>query len=100
MRRGGTRLRKRMESTELHLERVTAEAGVPLAGHANATIMAGGKRLRPLLVVLAAESAWPCSTTARYSPASPARPDGGEECSYGQRWRSSSCTRRRSCTTI
>ncbi len=57
MRRGGARLRERMESTELHLERVTAQAGVPLAGHASATIMAGGKRLRPLLVVLAAESA-------------------------------------------
>jgi geranylgeranyl pyrophosphate synthase len=32
------------------------EAGDPLASHANATVTAGGKRLRPLLVVLAAES--------------------------------------------
>ncbi len=57
MRRGGRELRERMARTELHLERVTAQAGAPLASHANATIMAGGKRLRPLLVVLAAESA-------------------------------------------
>jgi geranylgeranyl pyrophosphate synthase len=57
MRRGGAGLRERMARTELHLERVTLEAGAPLAAHANATISAGGKRLRPLLVVLAAESA-------------------------------------------
>jgi geranylgeranyl pyrophosphate synthase len=57
MRRGGERLRGRMARTELHLERVTAQAGAPLAFHANATVLAGGKRLRPLLVVLAAESA-------------------------------------------
>jgi geranylgeranyl pyrophosphate synthase len=54
---GGEKLRERMARIELHLERVTAAAGAPLAEHANATIMAGGKRLRPLLVVLAAESA-------------------------------------------
>jgi geranylgeranyl pyrophosphate synthase len=57
MRRGGEDLRERMERTERHLERVTAQAGEPLATHANATVTAGGKRLRPLLVVLAAESA-------------------------------------------
>ena len=57
VRRGGTALRRLMERIELHLERVTAEAGPPLASHANATVAAGGKRLRPLLVVLAAESA-------------------------------------------
>ncbi len=57
MRRGGNGLRRRMERTERHLERVTAHAGTPLAAHANATVVAGGKRLRPLLVVLAAESA-------------------------------------------
>ncbi|HEX3510665.1 MAG TPA: polyprenyl synthetase family protein [Solirubrobacteraceae bacterium] len=55
--RGGERLRVLMASTERHLERVTGEAGQPLAEHANATIAAGGKRLRPLLVVIAAESA-------------------------------------------
>jgi geranylgeranyl pyrophosphate synthase len=57
MRRGGRELRERMARTELHLERMTAQAGAPLAPLANATITAGGKRLRPLLVVLAAESA-------------------------------------------
>jgi geranylgeranyl pyrophosphate synthase len=64
MRRGGQQLRERMARTELHLERVTARAGAPLASHANATVRAGGKRLRPLLVVLAAESAGgpPCTS--------------------------------------
>ncbi len=55
--RGGGRLRELMARTEQHLDRVTADAGAPLAAHANATVAAGGKRLRPLLVVLAAESA-------------------------------------------
>jgi geranylgeranyl pyrophosphate synthase len=57
MRRGGSRLRARMVRTEEHLERVAAEAGAPLAMHATATVLAGGKRLRPLLVVLAATAA-------------------------------------------
>jgi geranylgeranyl pyrophosphate synthase len=57
MRRAGQGLRERMAAVELHLGRVTAQAGAPLALHANATIVAGGKRLRPLLLVLAAESA-------------------------------------------
>jgi geranylgeranyl pyrophosphate synthase len=57
IRRGGAGLRERMARTERHLERVTAEAGVPLASHANATVIPAGKRLRPLLVVLASESA-------------------------------------------
>jgi geranylgeranyl pyrophosphate synthase len=57
MRRGGEELRERMDRVERHLELVTARAGEPLAVHANATVRAGGKRLRPLLVVLAAESA-------------------------------------------
>jgi geranylgeranyl pyrophosphate synthase len=56
---GGDRLRERMARIELHLERVSAAAGAPLAAYATATINAGGKRLRPLLVVLAAESAPP-----------------------------------------
>jgi geranylgeranyl pyrophosphate synthase len=64
IRRGGDGLRERMIRTELYLERVTAQAGAPLASHASATIMAGGKRLRPLLVVLAAESAGGPPTTA------------------------------------
>jgi geranylgeranyl pyrophosphate synthase len=54
--RGGSALRARMARTEQHLERVTAQAGEPLASHATGTVLAGGKRLRPLLVVLAAES--------------------------------------------
>jgi geranylgeranyl pyrophosphate synthase len=57
MRRGGNGLRERMVRTELYLERVTSGAGEPLASHATGTVLAGGKRLRPLLVVLAAESA-------------------------------------------
>lgn len=57
MRRGGPTLRERMARTEEHLETVTSQAGAPLAEYATATIVAGGKRLRPLLVVLAAETA-------------------------------------------
>ncbi len=56
MRRGGEELRERMEHAERYLRLVTARAGKPLAAHANAAAVAGGKRLRPLLVVLAAES--------------------------------------------
>jgi geranylgeranyl pyrophosphate synthase len=54
---GGERLGERMAGIEQYLEEVTTAAGAPLAVHASATIMAGGKRLRPLLVVLAAEAA-------------------------------------------
>jgi geranylgeranyl pyrophosphate synthase len=57
MRRGGMALRERMVRTEEHLERVAADAGAPLATHATATVLAGGKRLRPLLVVLSATAA-------------------------------------------
>jgi geranylgeranyl pyrophosphate synthase len=57
MRRGGRELRELMARSERHLGAVTAQAGAPLASLANATIVAGGKRLRPLLVVLACESA-------------------------------------------
>jgi geranylgeranyl pyrophosphate synthase len=56
MRRGGPSLRERMVRTEEHLERVTTQSGAPLAAHATATVLAGGKRLRPLLVMLAAEA--------------------------------------------
>jgi geranylgeranyl pyrophosphate synthase len=55
--RGGEMLAQRMASIESHLELVSGRAGTPLGVHAHATIAAGGKRLRPLLVVLAAESA-------------------------------------------
>lgn len=57
MRRGGAALRERMVAAEAHLEDVTARAGAPLASLATATVVAGGKRLRPLLVLLAAEAA-------------------------------------------
>ncbi len=57
MQKGGEGLRRRMTRAERHLERVTSGAGAPLASHANATIRADGKRLRPLLVLLAAECA-------------------------------------------
>ena len=86
---GGEKLRERMARIELHLERVMAAAGVPLAEHANATIMAGGKRLRPLLVVLAAESAGfdllqPTPTDLPRTPPSgcgaPLDADTGDEC--------------------
>ena len=86
---GGEKLRERMARIELHLERVTAAAGAPLAEHANATIMAGGKRLRPLLVVLAAESAGfdllpPAPTDLPRCPSSGRSPpldaDAGDEC--------------------
>lgn len=53
----GPLLRERMGRVERHLEAVTAGAGLPLAVHAAATVAAGGKRLRPLLVVLAYEAA-------------------------------------------
>jgi geranylgeranyl pyrophosphate synthase len=85
---GGEKLRERMARIELHLERVMAAAGAPLAEHANATIMAGGKRLRPLLVVLAAESAGsdlPPAPTDLSQSASSGRSasldtDAGDEC--------------------
>jgi geranylgeranyl pyrophosphate synthase len=54
---GGATLRERMRRTESLLTSVAEQAGAPLARHASSTILAGGKRLRPLLVLLAAESA-------------------------------------------
>jgi geranylgeranyl pyrophosphate synthase len=52
MHRGGPRLLRRMSRAESHLEQTTAAAGAPLAAH----VTAGGKRVRPLLVLLAAEA--------------------------------------------
>jgi len=43
-----------LERVERLLLDVASSHGSPLAGHAGATIAAGGKRLRPLLVILAA----------------------------------------------
>jgi geranylgeranyl pyrophosphate synthase len=56
LRLGGEALGRMMQRSEDHLANVTRSAGVPLARHAHATVSAGGKRLRPLLVMLAAEA--------------------------------------------
>jgi geranylgeranyl pyrophosphate synthase len=76
MRRGGEVLRGRMVRTEEHLEQVAAEAGAPLATHATATVLAGGKRLRPLLVVLAATAAGESRGSDRHPP--PATGEDGQ----------------------
>jgi geranylgeranyl pyrophosphate synthase len=52
MHRGGSRLQARMSRAEAQLERVTSDVGAPLAGY----VAAGGKRVRPLLVLIAAEA--------------------------------------------
>jgi geranylgeranyl pyrophosphate synthase len=51
---GGPVLREAMARVEERLAQVAGEGGDELAGHARATVAAGGKRLRPLLVHLAA----------------------------------------------
>lgn len=51
---GGPRLGRLLEATEARLVELGAGHGATLARHAVATISAGGKRLRPLLVFLAA----------------------------------------------
>jgi len=51
--RGGSALRARMLATEQRLREVVGEASGPIAPHASSIIAAGGKRLRPLLVLLA-----------------------------------------------
>ena len=117
MQRGGSALRELMTRTELHLERVTSEAGDPLASHATGTVLAGGKRLRPLLVVLAAEATGGVDGGPNVSESEVSGPGVGEPGVGEPGWashmtaaternvscarpsRSSSCTRRRSCTT-
>jgi geranylgeranyl pyrophosphate synthase len=54
MRAGGPRLARLLARTEERLVALAAGHGPTLARHATATIAAGGKRLRPLLVFLAA----------------------------------------------
>ncbi len=54
VRAGGPRLAALLERTEDRLVALAAGHGATLAHHATATISAGGKRLRPLLVFLAA----------------------------------------------
>ncbi len=50
---GGPRLESRMLQTEAHLLQATTEVGASLAGY----VTAGGKRVRPMLVLVAAEAA-------------------------------------------
>jgi geranylgeranyl pyrophosphate synthase len=57
LRAGGPRLAELLERTESRLVELAAGHGPTLARHATATISAGGKRLRPLLVFLAAGEA-------------------------------------------
>jgi geranylgeranyl pyrophosphate synthase len=54
---GGAHLPGLLDRVEARLGQLVADHGGPLAGHAEATIAAGGKRLRPLLVLLAAGGA-------------------------------------------
>jgi geranylgeranyl pyrophosphate synthase len=49
---GGARLETLMASTEAHLQQATADVGASLGGY----VTAGGKRVRPMLVLLAAEA--------------------------------------------
>jgi geranylgeranyl pyrophosphate synthase len=56
MRAGGTHIPDLLDRVETLLSDVAASHGVLLAEHAGATIAAGGKRLRPLLVFLAADA--------------------------------------------
>jgi geranylgeranyl pyrophosphate synthase len=51
---GGPRLAARMEQLEVRLTELASSHGPELGAHGGATIAAGGKRLRPLLVFLAA----------------------------------------------
>lgn len=55
----GAHVPRRLAAVEARLSAVAAAADGPVAGWAGATIAAGGKRLRPLLVVLAAGEAAP-----------------------------------------
>lgn len=65
VRAGGERLGGLLDRTETRLMELAAGHGETLALHATATIAAGGKRLRPLLVFLAAGEADDGSADAR-----------------------------------
>jgi geranylgeranyl pyrophosphate synthase len=56
MRAGGSHIPELLDRVERRLAAVAAGHGAPLAEHAGTTIAAGGKRLRPLLVFLAADA--------------------------------------------
>src|SRR5882757_8748375 len=55
VRAGGDHIPELLERVECRLGELAGGHGELLAGHAGATIAAGGKRLRPLLVFLAAD---------------------------------------------
>jgi geranylgeranyl pyrophosphate synthase len=65
VRAGGPRLASLLERAEARLVELAAGHGPTLARHATATISAGGKRLRPLLVFLAAGEAADAAAEAR-----------------------------------
>src|SRR3954469_4814479 len=56
MRAGGSHIPDLLDRVERLLSEVAGSHGALLAEHAGATIAAGGKRLRPLLVFLAADT--------------------------------------------
>src|SRR6476619_607684 len=56
MRAGGSHIPDLLDRVERLLEEVAASHGALRAEHAGSTIAAGGKRLRPLLVFLAADT--------------------------------------------
>jgi geranylgeranyl pyrophosphate synthase len=56
MRAGGSHIPELLDRVEQRLVAVAGGHGAPLAEHAGTTIAAGGKRLRPLLVFLAADA--------------------------------------------
>jgi geranylgeranyl pyrophosphate synthase len=56
MRAGGSHIPELLDRVERLLAAVAGGHGAPLAEHAGTTIAAGGKRLRPLLVFLAADA--------------------------------------------
>jgi geranylgeranyl pyrophosphate synthase len=65
IRAGGERLVGLLERTEARLVELAGGHGATLARHATATISAGGKRLRPLLVFLAAGEVTGAAAEAR-----------------------------------
>ena len=67
---GGAHVPALMARLEERLEALATSHGALLAEHAGATIRAGGKRLRPLLVFLAAGDARAATPTASCAPPS------------------------------
>jgi geranylgeranyl pyrophosphate synthase len=61
----GPVIRERLVAVERRLAEIAAEGTGPLAQHAPATIAAGGKRLRPLLVLVAAGASAPAESVER-----------------------------------